>query len=123
MRHGDTLVTVADRFSVSVEQLKRWNHLSSNAVKPGRVLTVAEPVKLAPGMRTRSREDAWCKRIAQCVDATHCQEDEREILFDKEEFHLEIEEHLSQIEVESCTISYPTKKIACHCWHMDASCC
>jgi membrane-bound lytic murein transglycosylase D len=54
VRHGDTLVTVADRFSVSAEQLKHWNHLSSNAVKPGRVLTVAEPVKLAPGTRTRS---------------------------------------------------------------------
>jgi membrane-bound lytic murein transglycosylase D len=56
VRHGDTLVTVADRFSVSTEQIKRWNHLSSNAVKPGRVLTIAEPVKLAPGMRTRSRK-------------------------------------------------------------------
>ena len=54
VRHGDTLVTVADRFSVSAEQLKHWNHLSSNAVKPGRVLTIAEPVKLAPGLRTRS---------------------------------------------------------------------
>jgi membrane-bound lytic murein transglycosylase D len=56
VRHGDTLVTVADRFSVSAEQLKRWNHLSSNAVKPGRVLTIAEPVKLSPGTRTRSRK-------------------------------------------------------------------
>jgi membrane-bound lytic murein transglycosylase D len=53
VRHGDTLVTVADRFSVSAEELKRWNHLSSNAVKSGRVLTIAEPVKLAPGTRTR----------------------------------------------------------------------
>ncbi|RSL17346.1 membrane-bound lytic murein transglycosylase D [Edaphobacter aggregans] len=55
VRHGDTLVTVADRFSVSVEQLRRWNHLSSNAVKPGRLLTVAEPVKLAPGARVRGK--------------------------------------------------------------------
>jgi len=56
VRHGDTLVTVADRFGVSVEQLKHWNHLSSNTARPGRVLTIAEPVKLAPGMRTRSRK-------------------------------------------------------------------
>ena len=35
VRHGDTLVTVADRFDVSVEELRRWNHLSSNALKPG----------------------------------------------------------------------------------------
>ena len=55
VRKGDTLVTVADRFSVSVEQLHRWNHLSSNAVKPGAMLLVAEPVKLAPQARGRSK--------------------------------------------------------------------
>jgi membrane-bound lytic murein transglycosylase D len=55
VRRGDTLITVADRFGVSVEELRRWNHLSSNAVKPGRSLTVAEPVKLAPGMHGRGR--------------------------------------------------------------------
>lgn len=56
VRHGDTLVTVADRFGVSVEQLKRWNHLSSNTTKQGRVLTIAEPVRLAPGMRSHSKK-------------------------------------------------------------------
>jgi membrane-bound lytic murein transglycosylase D len=56
VRHGDTLVTVADRFGVSVEQLKHWNHLTSNTTKPGRVLTIAEPVRLAPGVHTRSRK-------------------------------------------------------------------
>ncbi len=55
VRHGDTLVTVADRFGVSVEQLRRWNHLSSNAVRPGRSLRVAEPVKLAPRTSRHSR--------------------------------------------------------------------
>jgi membrane-bound lytic murein transglycosylase D len=55
VRRGDTLVTVADRFGVSVEELRRWNHLSSNAVRPGRSLTVAEPVKLAPRMHGRTR--------------------------------------------------------------------
>jgi membrane-bound lytic murein transglycosylase D len=55
VRRGDTLVTVADRFGVSVEELRRWNHLSSNAVKPGGSLAVAEPVKLAPVTHVRSR--------------------------------------------------------------------
>ena len=55
VRRGDTLVTVADRFSVSVEQLRHWNRLSSNAVAQGRSLTVAEPVKLAPGTRVRGK--------------------------------------------------------------------
>jgi membrane-bound lytic murein transglycosylase D len=53
--HGDTLVTVADRFGVSVEDLQRWNHLSSkSALRPGTTITVAAPVKLAPSVRGRS---------------------------------------------------------------------
>jgi len=53
-RIGDTLVTVADRFNVSVENLRRWNHLSSSIVKPHRTLVVAEPVHLAPATHVRS---------------------------------------------------------------------
>jgi membrane-bound lytic murein transglycosylase D len=53
MRRTDTLVTVADRFGVSVEQLRKWNHLSSNRVSPGRSLYVVEPIRLAPETRAR----------------------------------------------------------------------
>jgi len=52
-RRGDTLVTVADRFGVSVENLRAWNHLSSNRLSPGRSLYVVEPVRLAPSVRLR----------------------------------------------------------------------
>jgi membrane-bound lytic murein transglycosylase D len=52
---GDTLVTVADRFGVSAEDLRRWNRLSSNSIRPGTTLRVAEPVKLAPSVRTHSK--------------------------------------------------------------------
>src|SRR6185437_1920134 len=55
VRHGDTLITVADRFDVTVEQLRRWNHLRSNAVRSGSTLRVSEPVKLAPRTRAHSR--------------------------------------------------------------------
>jgi membrane-bound lytic murein transglycosylase D len=55
VRRGDTLVTVADRFGVTVEELRRWNHLSSNVVKPGGSLAVAEPVKLAPVTHVRNK--------------------------------------------------------------------
>jgi membrane-bound lytic murein transglycosylase D len=55
VRRGDTLVTVADRFGVTVEQLRRWNRMRSNTVRVGRALTVAEPVKLAPHTRVRRR--------------------------------------------------------------------
>jgi membrane-bound lytic murein transglycosylase D len=49
------MITVADRFGVSVEELRRWNHLSSNVVKPGSSLAIAEPVKLAPSTRVRGK--------------------------------------------------------------------
>ncbi len=55
MRSRDTLVTVADRFGVSVEQLRRWNHLRSNYVRPGRTLYVVEPIRLASSPRIRRR--------------------------------------------------------------------
>src|SRR5207253_5078970 len=55
VRRGDTLITVADRFGVSVEELRRWNHLSSNIVKPGTTLAVVAPVKLAPVTHVRSK--------------------------------------------------------------------
>ncbi|WP_158786953.1 lytic transglycosylase domain-containing protein [Granulicella sp. L46] len=51
MRRNDTLVTVADRFGVTVEQLRAWNHLSSNRVAPGHALYVVEPIRLAPATR------------------------------------------------------------------------
>jgi len=55
-RPGDTLVTVADRFNVSVEDLRRWNHLSSSTIQPHRTLYVAQPVHLAPVVHVRARK-------------------------------------------------------------------
>ena len=45
-RRGDTLVTIADRFGVSLEQLRRWNQINGTRVAPGRRLHVAEPVHI-----------------------------------------------------------------------------
>jgi membrane-bound lytic murein transglycosylase D len=52
---GDTLLTIADRFNVSVDELRRWNALSSASVRPGRVLYVQEPVRRSPSLRGGSR--------------------------------------------------------------------
>jgi len=54
-RRSDTLVTVADRFGVTVQQLRAWNHLSSNRIVPGRTLNVAEPIRMAPSSRASRR--------------------------------------------------------------------
>jgi membrane-bound lytic murein transglycosylase D len=43
-RRGDTLVSIADRFGVSLDQLRRWNKIPAGIrVEAGRRLHVAEP--------------------------------------------------------------------------------
>ena len=54
-RRGDTLVTVADRFSITADDLRRWNHLRSTSLPAGRKIYVAEPVRLAPAGRGHRR--------------------------------------------------------------------
>lgn len=54
-RRGETLVTVADRFGVTVEQLRDWNASIGSSLQPGRSIYVAEPVRLAPSARRRGR--------------------------------------------------------------------
>jgi membrane-bound lytic murein transglycosylase D len=55
VEHGDTLVTVADRFNVTVQQLRRWNHLSAARLVPGRRLYVAEPARISRSVSRRRK--------------------------------------------------------------------
>ncbi|MFT4114924.1 transglycosylase SLT domain-containing protein [Silvibacterium sp.] len=55
-RRGDSLVTVADRFNVTVEDLKRWNHLSTSAVPAGRRLYISEPAHVSSGRHSSRHE-------------------------------------------------------------------
>jgi membrane-bound lytic murein transglycosylase D len=57
-RRGDTLVTISDRFGVSLTELRRWNHLTGPSVKvvTGSRIHVAEPA--APLVSSRSRHRA-----------------------------------------------------------------
>jgi membrane-bound lytic murein transglycosylase D len=54
-RRGDTLVKIADRFGVSLEDLHRWNHVTGTTVAAGQRIRVTEPVHLAPSTREPSR--------------------------------------------------------------------
>jgi membrane-bound lytic murein transglycosylase D len=54
-RRGDTLVSIADRFGVSLTQLRRWNHLSGYKVAPGKRLRIAEPARVVRTRSTSSR--------------------------------------------------------------------
>ncbi len=42
VRSGESLWSIAHRYSVNVAQLQRWNHLGSKVLKPGMVLQVSE---------------------------------------------------------------------------------
>lgn len=54
-RRGDTLVSVADRFGISLTQLRRWNKLPAAGIKilAGRRLHVAEPTLVRASAHTR----------------------------------------------------------------------
>jgi membrane-bound lytic murein transglycosylase D len=56
VRKGDTLVTVADRFNVSVDELRKWNKLKASTVKAGQVLSVAASIRLAPVTHVRAKK-------------------------------------------------------------------
>ena len=56
VRKGDTLVTVADQFNVTVAQLRSWNHLQASTMKTGQVLNVEAPVRLAPLTHSRAKK-------------------------------------------------------------------
>ncbi len=57
-KRGDTLVTIADRFDVTVKELRRWNHLRGSVVTPGKALYVAEPAHVSYRRRGSRRHHA-----------------------------------------------------------------
>jgi membrane-bound lytic murein transglycosylase D len=54
-RKGDTLVTIADRFGVSLDQLRRWNKVTGIKVEAGRRLHVAEAASVPRAARSHRR--------------------------------------------------------------------
>lgn len=44
VRRGDTLITIADRFGVSITDLRRWNHIRGSVIEAGHRLRVAAPL-------------------------------------------------------------------------------
>jgi membrane-bound lytic murein transglycosylase D len=69
-RRGDTLVTIADRFGVSLTELRRWNGISSGVrVEPGRRLHVAEPAPVTHVTSSHHRRSSTSAEQAEV--ATH----------------------------------------------------
>jgi membrane-bound lytic murein transglycosylase D len=47
VRRGDTLIAIADRFGVSVRELRIWNHMRGNMIHIGHLLRIAAPTRHA----------------------------------------------------------------------------
>ncbi len=58
VRKGETLVTISDRFGVSLNQLRRWNKITGIKVQPGQRLHVADPASCSPHRRSRAARAA-----------------------------------------------------------------
>ncbi len=74
VRRGDTLVTIADRFGVSLAQLRRWNAIPSGIrVEAGKRLHVAEPVvrRTRGSTRRRSTTKEEARREADPAPHAH----------------------------------------------------
>ncbi len=66
-RRGDTLVTVADRFNITVQQLRRWNHMGASKLEPGRNLYVAEPALVT---RSKGSSSGSKRRVSATTSHT-----------------------------------------------------
>ncbi|HVZ17544.1 MAG TPA: LysM peptidoglycan-binding domain-containing protein [Terriglobales bacterium] len=79
VRKGDTVLSVADDFSVPVEKLRSWNHLKGNTLKAGRTLRIYKPVghsepgkvKTAASRTTRSKSNAKSNLEARSRTVRH----------------------------------------------------
>ncbi|HWZ42162.1 MAG TPA: transglycosylase SLT domain-containing protein [Candidatus Saccharimonadales bacterium] len=60
VRRGDTILSVADDFSVPPEKLRGWNRLKGNQLRAGRLLVIYKP--LAPGQADHRAPAAVRKR-------------------------------------------------------------
>jgi membrane-bound lytic murein transglycosylase D len=55
VRPGDTLIGIADRFGVSVYDLRIWNHIRGNIINAGHLLRIAAPMRRAYRYDARGR--------------------------------------------------------------------
>lgn len=63
VKKGDTLWGIAKRNHITVQQIKSWNSLKSDTIKPKQVLKIAAPVKTASKKTTAKAKTPAYKEI------------------------------------------------------------
>lgn len=77
-RKGDTLVTIADRFGISLDQLRRWNNITGIKVAPGRKLRISDTASdstKSTHKRTKSGSSAAAGKDAGADSAAAAEKD------------------------------------------------
>jgi membrane-bound lytic murein transglycosylase D len=71
VRRGDTMVTIADQFGVTVDELEQWNHITAHSLAAGRRLYVAEPARIVHAAAHASRTSNKKAAARSAVHASH----------------------------------------------------
>jgi len=71
VQRGDTLEGIADRFDVTVSELKRWNHINSPKVARGSRLRIYAGGQPSAAPRAKSKSAAKGSAAVQSVSANH----------------------------------------------------
>lgn len=77
VKEGENLTLIADKYNVTVEDLKKWNDLKSDVIKVGQVLYVSDPKKTTKEKKTtgtkithKVKEGETLSSIANKYDVT-----------------------------------------------------
>ncbi|MGP7819767.1 LysM peptidoglycan-binding domain-containing protein [Niallia sp. 01092] len=54
---GDTLLKIANKYSISLAELKQWNNINSDVIYPGNVLVVSKPATVSSNTNTDSSNE------------------------------------------------------------------
>jgi LysM repeat protein len=71
VRRGQTLAMIADSNKVSVDDIKRWNHLSNNMLKPGQRLRIRSDSTEATEATLSPADSAQVARLHLPVHRRH----------------------------------------------------
>ena len=56
VKKGDSLWAIARNYKLKVDDIKKWNGMSDNSLKPGMVLKLKEPAEAAPETKAAEPE-------------------------------------------------------------------
>ena len=78
VKRGDNLSEIADKFNVSMSQIKKWNHLRSNTVSRGKTLKIIDTDRIA--IKSKKQSDSKNNDIATLEDVAEISETKKDVV-------------------------------------------